>query len=678
VSAGKQLNPGLVGGAIGALLAVLLGYALLNLNFPLGKKLIHLSYDLPFLFRPHIYPDEVCMVYLNDDAHRALNQPLNKPWDREIHARLVERMTALGARAVVFDIIFSDPAPNRAADEHFAQAIKQNGRVILAADYVPMGFGLAEGMRLTMPCEQLREAAAGWGITQLKGQPDFLVRQHYHGPMLMDSPVFSESWAAAALVGAKAAKNPDERSKERWVNYYGPPNSLPSFGIHQVVEPEGVLLSEISNKVVFVGARLNTLFSGDRKDEFISPYTVITKTEPGEDTYMSGAQVHATIFLNLLRGDWLVRSPGRLELIGVVLLGIAFGYGLVQLRPLVTLIAAPLLMLIIASLAYMLFAEKQLWFPWLIVVAQIFIALLWAIGFNSIQLYVQKRLYEHTLSLYLSPKLVKKFANDRKFLKPGAEKQQLSIMFTDIENFTKISEGMDSDELAQLMNNYFERAISCVHQTDGALVKLIGDALFAVWNAPLGQPDHQERVCRTALLLRDDVLQFTAGDQGKRLRTRIGIHTGVANIGNFGSTKRFDWTAIGENINLAARMEGLNKYLGTDVLATREAQSAVDGRMVTRLCGHFRLKGFEKTVEVYELVGFPEQAEATRAWRELFADALKAFQRKDWDSAEAGFHRTLATRPEDGPSKFYLARIAELRVQTLPEGWAGEVELKEK
>jgi adenylate cyclase len=244
-------------------------------------------------------------------------------------------------------------------------------------------------------------------------------------------------------------------------------------------------------------------------------------------------------------------------------------------------------------------------------------------------------------------------------------------MFTDIADFTKVAEGMDSAELAKLMNNYFEEAISCVYHTDGFLVKLIGDALFAIWNAPIEQPDHIARVFQTALLLQQRVATFRAPN-GIILRTRIGIHTGVADVGNFGSAKRFDYTAIGENINLASRLEGLNKHLGTHILASRDAQSAVADRFHFRCVGRFRLKGFEKTVEAYELLAAPAD------WQPIFAEALQHFASRNFDLAETAFCRILKVQPDDGPSRFYLSQLPQIRAHDLPSDWKGEVELLEK
>jgi adenylate cyclase len=304
------------------------------------------------------------------------------------------------------------------------------------------------------------------------------------------------------------------------------------------------------------------------------------------------------------------------------------------------------------------------------------VALVWGVAYNSLPVYAEKVRVEQALSLYLSPKRVKKFSKDPTLLKPGAVKHLLTILFTDIAGFTTISEGMDPDELARLMNEYFQTAVhNCIHATDGTVVKYIGDAIFAFWNAPELQGDHAYLACDAALRFR--ALKALKVN-GHELITRIGLHTGVANVGNFGSDTRMDYTAIGENINLASRMEGLNKYTGTVVLITADTQREVGSRLLTRYLGLFRLKGFEKAVGVYELVGRPEQEAESRELRERFARALEKFMKRDFAGAEDSFRQTLEVSPEDGPARFYLEQIEELRATEPPAEWKGEIILKDK
>jgi adenylate cyclase len=182
------------------------------------------------------------------------------------------------------------------------------------------------------------------------------------------------------------------------------------------------------------------------------------------------------------------------------------------------------------------------------------------------------------------------------------------------------------------------------------------------------------RACEAALRFRE---MSSTEVRGKKLLTRIGLHTGVANVGNFGSATRVDYTAIGEDVNLASRMEGLNKYLGTIVLMTGAVKQEIGDRFITRYLGRFQLKGFEHAVEVHELSG-PRGDATDVARRSDFETALHLFQQRDFAAAEKIFRRLSETTAADDTSRFYLKQIEELRERNLPPEWKGEVELKEK
>jgi adenylate cyclase len=432
-----------------------------------------------------------------------------------------------------------------------------------------------------------------------------------------------------------------------------------------------------SNKVVFIGSRILTKTQGERKDEYPSPYSHWIFEDA--TMFMPGVEVQATEFVNLLRRQWFTQLSSTQELLLMLIIGLSASIGLIKMRPFWATVTAFSAVVLVALLNYILVSEFGYWFSWLIIVVQILVALAWSTIYNSITLYVQKRLMQQSLSMYVSPGQVKQIMKQPDILKPGAAKQQLSILFSDIAGFTTMSEGMDSDDLAKLMNNYFEAAVGkCIHKTEGTVVKFIGDAIFAIWNAPEKQEDHADRACRGAILLRDQIGDFIGG-KGKAIRTRIGLHMGDANVGNFGSSTRIDYTAIGENINLASRMEGLNKYMGTDILITGDVKGAVGDRFITRLCGLVRLKGFEKkAVAVHELINFPEKSEDTRVWREAYAAAWEQFKNKNFAAAKEGFQKVLGMKPNDGPSQFHLNFLEEVKLDELPENWQGEIEMHEK
>ena len=633
--------------------------------FPIGRGLVHASYDALQVARGERKADEAVIIYLDEKSHQELKQPLNAPWDRALHARLVDLLTAAGAKCIVFDVVFSDPALNNpAADETLAKAFKASGRVIIAADLVPLSGGDAQ---VIPPIDLLRSNAVDIGSAEARPSSDLVVREH-----TPEEELPSLSWAAAAFVGAPVTTNEAVRAQHRWMNYYGPPGTVKGMSYADSMKGGDALDKFCRGKTVFIGSRILTKFAGERKDEYRNPFGFFRS---GGAMFVPGVEIQATAYLNLMRGDWWSRLPDAGERVIIVGLGLVIGFLLVRLPP---LRATALVVVALAMLfGVCIFAATRFsWFVAFIAAVQILTSFGITIIYSSLQAYVQKRLAEQTLALYLSPKLVKKFASDPALLKPGARKQAVTLFFSDIADFTKMSEGMDSDRLAHLMNDYFEVAVAqCIHKTDGTVVKYIGDAIFAFWNAPEPQADHALRACEAVLHFRDTGVREVSG---VKLHTRIGLHTGVANVGNFGSVERVDYTALGESVNLASRLEGLNKYLGTSHLMSGETLRGGGDKLVTRALGRFRLKGFETAVEVHELIGWPQEAEATRAWREVFANGLKQFQSGDFAAAAMGFQKTLELKPDDGPSKFFLERVSEFIAAGAPAGWGGEIQLKEK
>ena len=658
-----------VAAAIGVFLAAGCGLLLHEFNF--GKGLERSSYDLLHVLRGDRAAHEAAIVAMDEVSFKELNQPLNAPWDRALHAQLIDRLTAAGARAIVFDVVFSDPSPNNpAADDRLAKAMKQNGRVILAADNVLIGFNAKQ---IVPPFDLVRDSAASMGSDEVMADRDQVVRRHTPEDQL---PALN--WAAADFLHAKATQSEAVAKSTRWMNYYGPPNSVPWRSYYEALDPARVPDDFFRDKVVFIGAKTLTKFAGERKDEYRNPFSSFMSEkmiEERQSRFISGVEIQATACLNLLRGDWLRRYSSAEESLALAVIGILAGYGLLRLRPLFATFAAIGAVAATSLLCYLLFTKGLTWFPVLIISVQIAAALSWSVLFNSVQLYVEKRLYEKTLKLYLPPKLVKKFSQSREMLKPGAQKQVLTLLFTDIEGFTSITENMDPDEVAAMMNEYFEGAIAnCIHKADGTVAKYLGDSIFAFWNAPDEQTNHALLACEAALLFQAQVRPI----RGKTLHTRLGIHTGDANVGNFGSFERVDYTALGPNVNMASRLEGLNKHLGTTCLMSGVTKKLVGERVISRALGSFQLKGFEGLVEVHELISKPEDAQVTRSWREAFAEALRNYEQRNLEFAEMGFRNVLALRPDDGPSLFYLERIAELAKETLPENWATYTVLKEK
>ena len=370
------------GALAGAVLCVLLGAAFLQLD--LGGRLVSLGYDLVFLFRSTPPLDDLEIIYMDDQSFAELGQRNAANWDRNLHAQLLDRLTADGARLVVFDIVFSEPGV-AAANTNFTRAIQHNGKVVLAAslDYQSRPQIKVKGPVRSLP--EFETVAAGWGIAEVMSGPGGVARQYYGGGE--SGP--SLAWAAATVAGAEITKSKPEDWPKLWLNFYGRALALPFLSYREATnQPAGFF----RDKFVFVGARPKTLKAHDEADEFRTPHTLWT----GE--FFPGVEVTATAFLNLVRNDGLMRLPWRRELWLIIAAGLAFGSVLSLLRPMWAVgfaFAGVAVMLVAAVQA----AQQHVWFGWTVVAfAQIPGALAWSWWRHFHRLKFEKEVLERTLA----------------------------------------------------------------------------------------------------------------------------------------------------------------------------------------------------------------------------------------------------------------------------------------
>jgi adenylate cyclase len=289
---------------------------------------------------------------------------------------------------------------------------------------------------------------------------------------------------------------------------------------------------------------------------------------------------------------------------------------------------------------------------------------------------------KRAFSFYLSPDAVRQIAEDPSALNLGGEEIVATAMFTDIAGFTNVAESMTAEQTAAMLNRYFSEATGHVFATGGTLVKYIGDAVFAIWGAPVRVPDHAARACRATLALArmDDAARGSSDDPARRLKTRVGVHTGAMLVGNLGSSQRFDYTAIGDAVNLASRIEGLNQMFGTFAIVSGETLAAAGEGFVARRLGRVRVVGRQEPVALFELVGGEGGiAPAVRADLGTFEAALLEFERGAFGPAATGFREALARRGgSDGPSSYYLRLCDRLACEGVEPGWNGVIVAESK
>ncbi len=269
-----------------------------------------------------------------------------------------------------------------------------------------------------------------------------------------------------------------------------------------------------------------------------------------------------------------------------------------------------------------------------------------------------------------------KIANSDFDLRPGGKLVEATVIFTDLENFTTLSEDLDPAETSAILTSYFGQTTRCILDRQGTIIKYIGDAVMAAWGAPIDDAEHALRAAEAACDLRG-LTELVV--RGKKLRTRIGVHSGKVLAGNLGSEYRFDYTMIGDAVNFASRLESLNKYLGTQALISDAVHAQLGDKFTTRLLGEFLVAGKTRSVIIHELICRGESGNGERRWIEIFDEGLSLFRAGEFERAGDSMNRTRELRGgADGPAEFYLRRIERLRANGAGDNWTGVVELTEK
>ena len=659
-----------------AAVALFIAVGLALVSFRLGNPLARLSYDLPFRAKsglregqkPYAPPD-VVMVMIDETSRQTLGVMAGQPLPRTLHAQLVERLTRGGARVVFYDLLFDVPSADPAVDEAFAAAIKQHGNVVLAGSYEKVGRDGAFEEIITPPSATLRSAARGWGVAALLAlDPDNVVRRLGLG--VLDAPL--ATWLIAELVGAPVTQDAAARPGTLWLNYYGPSGTLPSCRFSEALEETFLPPDYFRGKIVCIGGRPPPVGRKFGEDEFGDPYS-----RWGEP-YSAGLEVHVTALLNILRSEWLNRMKQPLEFALVALIGLGAGaaaYGLSPARGFLVLgLAAALI--VVGSFA--LHVYGHVWWNWLVPAAvQLPLAAVWSSATRYAGEARRRAQLRRAFSLYLSPQMADRISEEQMDLKPGGKLVEATVLFTDCKGFTTTSEELkDPQRISDLMIAYFTVTSRHVLENDGTIIKYIGDAVFACWNAPLTVPDHPFKAARAAWAMHEASKEIVLG---RALTTRVGVCTGEVLAGNLGSPYRFDYTAIGDTTNFASRLESLNKQLGTDVLVADSTRQRLGDRFIVRALGNFIVAGKTNAVAIHELIAPIEHKPADLAWLVTWDEALKALRQGDFVTLQKALREVVWQRGgSDGPSEFYLKYLARLEAEHHLQEWTGTIQLTEK
>jgi adenylate cyclase len=465
--------------------------------------------------------------------------------------------------------------------------------------------------------------------------------------------------------GPNLIVHPDEISR-LMVNYHGPARTYPYISFADAALNK-FPKETFKDKIVLIGASATGI--GDAR---ATPFGGID---------FPGVEIHANLIDNILNQQFLVHhAPQVLTDIGFILLfGIPLGIWLAMVQPRWMALGFALL-LPFAGIVYWAFLHG--W--WLNFVVPAVFTLIPNVSLVALYRVLveeqEKRKVRGAFQQYVSPEVIRRLLNDPERVKP--RKTEVTVLFSDIRGFTTISESLDAQELADLLNAYLTEMTRIIFHHRGTLDKYIGDAVMAIWGAPFDEPNHAERCCFGAVNMLTRLAELQSGWREQRkpiLDIGIGINTGFASVGNMGSSLRYGYTAIGDAVNLASRLEGLNKEYGTHILISESTQQELHtDQLMLREIDLIRVKGKLQPLTIYEILTPDLVANNGPELVELFGLAREAYKRHDWLAAISAFESVLSRWPDDGPARIFLSRCVEYLSEAPASNWDGVYVMKHK
>ena len=467
-----------------------------------------------------------------------------------------------------------------------------------------------------------------------------------------------------------------EGADSRYLNFYGPPRTIKTIPYYQVLKPNKTPAGsenplEFKNKAVFVG-RSENIESEKKNDGYL---TTFSKTG---GIGISGVEIAATAFANLLEDSAIHPLPYRAKLAVILGWGIAIGTLCLFLARDKAILWTAGIAVLYGWAVYSQFAQQNTWYPVIIpLFFQVPIAGIATLVWKYVESNRERQHIKKAFAYYLPHEVVEQLSTDAGHLKADSKLVYGTCLCTDAKDYTTISETMEPAELSSFMNRYYEILFGPIRNHGGVVSNVVGDSMMALWVTLNADQASYGEAASAALDIVNAVSRFRPPANTK-LWTRIGVHTGHIMLGNIGAFDHYEYRPVGDIVNTASRIEGLNKYLGTRILLSEEMHEQLEG-FLTRRVGKFLLVGKSKPIVVYELMGRLAESDLRQERRcAFFSEAYSAFRNQLWGEAIQRFNELIATCGEDGPSLFYRKLCQQYKTMHFEDLWDGMINMVSK
>lgn len=666
------------------------------------------------------------------------------PWPRFLYSKLINNLNAAGVKAIGIDILMSNPDQyNPLNDSLLMQAIRRTGNVVVAAKIDIEREAIAQQMEqysisssdkgggLIVKQKEnygniFYDADKSIGIVQIASDADGVHRRYRPYSYSMVNNQYIPSFGFAILnkyfglpPDAKAEsegdhfllagmKIPKFDPGSMLINFYGKSRSFPYYSFLDIVDDKyfqtqaereyetdlnswddpdfGYLNSGVfKDKIVLVGSSMP-------EDKDILPVSMAAGKREGDNT-LYGVEVHATAIQNIIRGDFIEKQSSTSEIITIFILTVFIfmissfvkkvkvkhGIIIEFANLLITVVSV----IIIYKLSFYMFIEHNFVLAIVSPVMAVVLGYFSSTAYHFIKERRQNVVIRGMFSQYVSSALVNELIANPDKLRLGGEKKNLSILFSDIAGFTTFSEGKEPEVLVSFMNEFLHEMTDLVLSNNGTLDKYLGDAIMAFWGAPIPLDNHAFLACKTALEMENRLNELRdewVAKGEKPLSIRIGINSGDVVVGNIGGLERFDYTVMGDVVNLASRLEGANKAYKTCIMIGENTYEDVKDQVIVRELDRIQVKGKTISTKVFELLGMVGDEKAQRKYDsfELYYEGLSEYKNRNFVEASKLFINALEKNENDYPSQVYLDRCEFYIKAPPPADWDGVFIMKTK
>ncbi len=659
----------------------------------------------------------VVIVEISEDSFKSL--PEKWPWPRSYYAHLLKNLRAAGARAVGLDIIFGGNDLHSASyDEELRKAIKETGFVVLAGKIEEEKFSYDLKTSHEDYGNIFFDVDSSIGLVNIRNDADGVYRRYR--PFLdtrngLRIPSFSFALLNryASLPPLSIAENfsnefifehtsiPKYDAVSMLINFYGPSGTFRRIKFADVIDDATIT----TNEEALTGSETNTfddpdygyLYDGTFKDKIVLVGSTLpeehdlfpvamAKGDEAGDNLMYGVEIHANVIESMLRKDFLTKQSVLTEILSVFLLTIITFLVTSSLKGSKTrhhfLVELNGFLFALAEISLIGYISLYVFthYNYLVTVISPILAVVGGYFASTAYHFVVERkqrvLIKSMFSTYVNPTVVEELILNPEKLTLGGERRELSVLFSDIEGFTTISEGMPPEQLVGLLNEYLSAMTAIILKNHGTLDKYEGDAVMAFWGAPIRQNDHAVRACLSAVEMQEALVEIRRSwdKQNKPLiNVRIGINSGEMVVGNMGGMGKFDYTVIGDSVNLASRLEGTNKLYRTRIIASERTYDLVKDRILGRELDLIAVKGRTEPLRIYELIQTMNSRRSTNMEKflEEYAHAVRMFRNRCWREARTLFEEAQKIQPEDFPTQLYIERAKEYELNPPADDWNG-------